>query len=74
MCVPGAYGGQNTTLDSLELEIQMIMSHHMDARDQIQGPWKSSNTLSCFIASSLAAFFFFFFFSFSYVWGGGMST
>ena len=34
MCMPGTCGGQNGTLDPLELEYQMVVSHHMDAEDQ----------------------------------------
>lgn len=29
MCVPGAHGGQKSVLDSLELELQMVVSHVM---------------------------------------------
>ena len=30
-CVPGAHGGQERVLELLELELQMVVSHHMGA-------------------------------------------
>lgn len=32
-CVPGAYRGQKRALDSLEQELQMVVSHHMGTED-----------------------------------------
>ena len=30
-CVPGAYGGRKKVLDSLELELHMVVSHNIGA-------------------------------------------
>ena len=35
-CVFGACGGQKRALDALELELQMVVSHHMGAGNQTQ--------------------------------------
>ena len=35
-------GGQEKTLDSLELELQLVVSCHVGARNQTQVLWKSS--------------------------------
>lgn len=32
-CVPGAQGGQKRSSDPLKLELQMIVSHHLGARN-----------------------------------------
>lgn len=34
-CVPGAFGSQDRVLDSLEMELWMLISHHLDAGDCI---------------------------------------
>lgn len=36
MCVLGTLGGQKRALDSLELKLQMVVIHHMGARNQAQ--------------------------------------
>lgn len=43
MCVPGVHNGQKRVLDPSELEIQMIVSHHVGAENQIQVLCKRSN-------------------------------
>ena len=40
-CLPALYGGQKT-LDPLELELQMVLSHSVDAGKQTRVLWKSS--------------------------------
>ena len=35
MCMPGAHTGQKRVSDPLELELQMSMSHHAGAENQI---------------------------------------
>lgn len=36
MCTPSAHGGQEKTLDPLELELRAVMRCHGSARNQIQ--------------------------------------
>lgn len=45
-CKPVAPGGQKRILDPLELEILMVVSHHVDIGDQIQPPGRTANTLN----------------------------
>lgn len=35
MCMSGAHGGQKRTVDSLELELQMVGNHHRAAGNRI---------------------------------------
>jgi hypothetical protein len=35
MCVPGIHRGQKRASDPLELEFQMVLSHHVVGRKQI---------------------------------------
>ena len=35
MCVPGACRGQKKALDLLELELRMVVSHHVGAGNEI---------------------------------------
>ena len=48
MCVylPVAHGVQKRALDPLELELQMVVSHHVGAENQTWVPWKSNNALN----------------------------
>ena len=41
-CELGTHGGQKRTLALLELELQMVVCHHMCAGSQTQVLWKSS--------------------------------
>ena len=43
-CMPGAHRGQKRVLDSLELELQMVVSCLPSARDQNWVVWKSNKT------------------------------
>lgn len=40
--MPGTHGGQKKKLDSLELEIQVLVSCHLGVRNQTRVVWKSS--------------------------------
>jgi hypothetical protein len=42
MCMPCAHGGQKRALDFLELDLQMIVSCHVDAKNQTHVFWRSS--------------------------------
>lgn len=33
VCMPGALGGQKTVSEPLELELQVVVSHHVGARN-----------------------------------------
>lgn len=49
VCAPHAfsvYGGQKKKLDPLDLELQMVLSHHMGAGNQILVVWKRSQSLT----------------------------
>lgn len=35
MCMPGVLGGQKGETESLQLELQMVVIHHVGARNQI---------------------------------------
>lgn len=45
MCVPGVSGGQKQALDPLELELQMFVNCHVDARNQTWVLRKSSQVI-----------------------------
>ena len=38
----GAHGDQKRPSDALELELQVVVSHHVGARNRTQALWKSS--------------------------------
>lgn len=40
--VPGTHRDQKRTLDDLELELLVVVNSHVDAENQIQAFWKSS--------------------------------
>jgi hypothetical protein len=42
MCVPDACGGQKRMPNPLELELQVVVSHHVGAGNQIWVPWNCS--------------------------------
>lgn len=42
VCVPAACGGQNWTSDPLNLELQTVVSSHMDTKNLNRVPCKSS--------------------------------
>ena len=45
--VPDTLRGQKRELDPLELELNMILSHHVGAGNGTQVLWKSSSVLYC---------------------------
>lgn len=45
--LPGAFGGPRETSDLMELESQMIASHHVGAGNQSQVLGKSRQTFNC---------------------------
>lgn len=45
MCVPGVYRGQKWALETIKLELQRVMSHHVAAGNQILLFHKSSQGL-----------------------------
>ena len=46
MCMPGACRGQKRVLDHLELELQRVVNHHVDAGNQTQFLCKSNKCSS----------------------------
>lgn len=42
MYVPGVLGDQKRALDLLELELWVVLSHHVDVENQTQALWKCS--------------------------------
>ena len=55
-CMPGAHGGQEK--DPLELELQMLVSHHVGARNQTWVLWKIKYSSLLSHLSSLAVSYF----------------
>lgn len=47
MRVPGALKGQKWALDPLELEFQMVGSHHMGAGKHPRSPGRRTSALNC---------------------------
>lgn len=45
ICLPGALGEQRRALDTLELELQVIVNCHLDSRNQTQVLCKSNKCL-----------------------------
>lgn len=46
ICVPGAHGGQKRVLDSLELELQMVVSCHRVLGTEPRSPGRAMSTLN----------------------------
>ena len=44
-CVPGAGGGQKRASYLLELELQMVVNHHVGAGKQTQACWESGQCI-----------------------------
>lgn len=44
MCVPGTHGDEKRTLDSLGLQLQLVMSYHVCAGNQPPSPLESSQS------------------------------
>lgn len=45
MCVCHACGGQKRASDGLELELQLVVTNHVDAGNRSQVLWKNSKVL-----------------------------
>ena len=55
-----AFGGQKRVLDPLELELQMVVSHHVGARNQTQVLCKQEQLVFLTSEPSLQLFFLFY--------------
>lgn len=42
ICLPGTHRGQKSAPNPLELELEMVASHHVCSEAQTQVPWESS--------------------------------
>ena len=63
VCAPhvcSAFGSQERGLDYLELELQMAVCYHIDARIQIQALWRATQVLNCQAISPAPLSFLFF--------------
>ena len=47
ICIPAAQRGQKRASDSLKLELQMVVSHHMGAGNQILVSQRAASALHC---------------------------
>ena len=45
LCVPGTGGGQKRASYLLELELQMVVNHHVGAGNQTQACWESGQCI-----------------------------
>lgn len=48
---PGACGVRKRLTDPLELDLQMVLSHHVGTRDKIQVICKKTSALNCCVIS-----------------------
>lgn len=46
MCMPGAYGNQKRASDPLGLELQVVVSHRMRARNRLKVLCRAANALN----------------------------
>lgn len=58
VCMPGAFGSQKRDLDFLKLESQMVVIHHVGARNRARGPCSGNKCSSAFDSQFYGDFFF----------------
>jgi hypothetical protein len=55
-CVPSAHWDQKRSLDPLELELYVVVSHHVGARDQTLSSARAASALNFWAISAALTF------------------